>query len=82
MRAGAGVALVVSVNCFLPKFCAAFGRYLPLGSTGIHWAGLDPHPMLILISKEMGFDVRTRSCLAFNGQFLCPKLEECPSRMG
>eukprot|EP00435_Cladocopium_sp_Y103_P058528 s387_g20.t1 len=28
LRAGAGVALVVAVNCFLPKFCAAFGRYL------------------------------------------------------
>jgi len=27
-RSGWRVALVVSVNCFMPKFCAAFGKYL------------------------------------------------------
>ena len=27
---GPGVAVVVSVNCFLAKFCSAFGRYLTL----------------------------------------------------
>ena len=27
---GPGVAVVVTVNCFLAKFCSAFGRYLTL----------------------------------------------------
>ena len=30
MASGPGVAVVVSVNCFLAKFCSAFGRYLTL----------------------------------------------------
>ena len=30
IKSGWRVAVVVSVNCFMPKFCAAFGRYLTL----------------------------------------------------
>ena len=36
---GRGVAVVVTVNCFLAKFCSAFGRYLTLGeSSTLGWA--------------------------------------------
>ena len=30
-KSGWRVAVVVAVNCFMPKFCAAFGKYLTLG---------------------------------------------------
>ena len=33
MASGTGVAVVVTVNCFLAKFCAAFGAYLMLGES-------------------------------------------------
>ena len=31
MASGPRVAIVVSVNCFLAKFCSAFGKFLTLG---------------------------------------------------
>ena len=31
LASGPRVALVVTVNCFLAKFCSAFGKYLTLG---------------------------------------------------
>eukprot|EP00434_Breviolum_minutum_P039265 symbB.v1.2.034863.t1/scaffold4577.1/size37779/4 len=39
LKSGPRVALVVGVNCFLPKFCSAFGAYLIcyLDGSRHHW---------------------------------------------
>ena len=33
---GPGVAVVVTVNCFLAKFCSAFAKYLTLGALKVN----------------------------------------------
>ena len=37
VKSGPRVAVVVGINCFLPKFCSAFGAYLMLAFTDVVW---------------------------------------------
>ena len=48
---GPGVAVVVSVNCFLPKFCSAFCRYLTLEGS---WTNSSNGPAEWFASPQKG----------------------------
>ena len=72
IKSGWRVAVVVSVNCFTPKFCGAFGRYLTLDSLDLMaWECWDDSDTQLFMLHLFG-----QNWVSFcRGRFLFSKLE-------